>query len=95
MSREPATILVFVEIIPIVCGGRKECLPFSLALQKISSYLSVFLIIHLRHGCLCCECVDLLLTREENWEFFLKMHLEWRCEYLKEKWNPHENKDYK
>lgn len=36
-----------------------------------------------------------LLTSEENWEFFLKMHLEWRCEYLKEKWNPHENKDYK
>lgn len=32
---------------------------------------------------------------EENWEFFMKMHLEWRCEYLHEKFNPHEGKTYK
>ena len=26
--------------------------------------------------------------REDNWAFFLKLHLEWRCEYLGESWNP-------
>lgn len=33
---------------------------------------------------------------EDNWPFFLKLHIEWRCEYLKEKWNPFsDNKEYK
>ena len=26
--------------------------------------------------------------REENWPFFLKLHLQWRCEFLSERWNP-------
>lgn len=38
---------------------------------------------------------QVLCCREENWEFFLKMHLEWRCEYLQQKWNPHKDKEYK
>ncbi len=32
----------------------------------------------------------------ENWEFFLKLHFEWRCEHLGQKWNPFSgNKPYK
>ncbi len=30
----------------------------------------------------------MFLCSEDNWQFFLKLHLEWRCEFLKEKWNP-------
>ena len=38
----------------------------------------------------CCPC------SEDNWPFFLKLHIEWRCEYLKEKWNPFTgDKEYK
>ena len=34
--------------------------------------------------------------REDNWTFFLKLHLDWRCEYLHEKWNPFNGeKEYK
>jgi hypothetical protein len=32
---------------------------------------------------------------EENWEFFLKMHLQWRNDNLDEGWNPHRDKIYK
>lgn len=35
------------------------------------------------------------LNSEENWEFFLKMHLQWRYDYLEEKFNPHDGKTYK
>jgi len=31
---------------------------------------------------------SVFLPSEDNWAFFLKLHLEWRCEYLGEKWNP-------
>ena len=38
----------------------------------------------------------LFLCRDENWEFFLKLHVEWRCEYLSDKWNPFvKEKQYK
>ena len=34
--------------------------------------------------------------REENWPFFLKLHLQWRCEFLHERWNPLSgDKEYK
>jgi hypothetical protein len=37
----------------------------------------------------------LFMNREENWEFFLKMHLQWRNDNLDEGWNPHRDKIYK
>lgn len=43
------------------------------------------------------ECYSLCISisSEENWEFFLKMHLQWRYDYLEEKFNPHDGKTYK
>ena len=39
---------------------------------------------------------ELSFCSEDNWPFFLKLHIEWRCEYLKEKWNPFtDDKEYK
>ena len=40
-------------------------------------------------------CACAVFCREENWEFFLKMHLQWRYDYLEEKFNPHDGKTYK
>lgn len=36
-----------------------------------------------------------LSLSEENWEFFLKMHMQWRVDHLGEEWNPHRDKIYK
>ena len=30
----------------------------------------------------------IIICSEENWPLLLKLHLKWRCEHLKEKWNP-------
>lgn len=29
-----------------------------------------------------------LWCRSDNWPLMLKLHLKWRCEHLKERWNP-------
>ena len=108
-SRELAALFAFVLIISLVLGRGQECLPLSISVAKYVFVVVAFYTHHLFANVtmrlfvclyvrLFIRVVDVwlhCLTSEENWEFFLKMHLEWRCEYLKEKWNPHENKDYK
>ena len=67
--------LVYILVCVCVCLCVRCCVCMYMHMYVMSTY----------HAC---YMLQLHIYREENWSFMLKLHLEWRVDFLKESFNP-------
>ena len=83
--------IIFISMCAYICAS--VCLYVYTVCVCLSVCLCVCLCMYEKDTAITCSYVykvssQWYMLREENWSFMLKLHLEWRVDYLKESFNP-------